>query len=251
MTQGFVLAQLSDSHLFADKADLFHGHNVYQNLYHILKAIQSDFIIDAIVFTGDLTQDHSVESYQNFVQAVNDAKVTKPIYYIAGNHDDEKLLSTELKGGLFNSDKIIASEHWKFHLLNSQTQTPAGQLSSEVLANLSNHSNENSHQFIFMHHNPVNVGYFIDKHALENQDEFWQTASTMKSLKGVACGHVHRELTIKAHQENNTVPLYTCPATSIQFDPIEDGVTALDERPGYRRFVFFASGEVQTKVFRV
>ena len=251
MTQGFIVAQISDSHLFADKGVLFHGHNVYQNLYHILKAIKSDFVVDAIVFSGDLTQDDTPESYQNFVQAVNDAGITKPIYFLAGNHDDTKLLESELQGPLFHHDKVIASENWKLHLLNSKSQTPSGNLSSETLANLAAYHNEKAHQFIFMHHNPINVNMFIDKYALENKAEFWAVAKKMTSLKGVGCGHVHRELTIKSHHDINTVPLYACPATSIQFDPIEDGVSALDERPGYRRFIFFASGEIQTDVFRV
>lgn len=251
MPQGFVIAQISDSHLFADTHELFHGHNVYQNLRHILKAIKADYVVDAIIFTGDLSQDHSLESYQNFVKAVKEINITKPIYFIEGNHDQTSLLQSELNGDPFVADKTITTDAWEFYLLNSQTDTPAGKISSDSLHMLAVQEDNTRHQFIFMHHNPVNVHYFIDKHALENQDEFWQQAQKNTNLKGVACGHVHREITIGAYKAQNTVPVYTCPATSIQFDPMNDGVSALDERPGYRRFIFFSSGEVVTQVYRV
>ena len=47
---------------------------------------------------------------------------------------------------------------------------------------------------------------------------------------------------------NEPVTLYTCPATSIQFDPNVDGVAALAKGPGYRIFQLDADGELNTNV---
>ena len=69
MAKKFTLAQISDSHLFADHNGMHHQTNVYQNLLKVLLAIKVQPMIDAMVFTGDLTQDHSEASYQLFMQA--------------------------------------------------------------------------------------------------------------------------------------------------------------------------------------
>eukprot|EP00487_Bulimina_marginata_P011715 TRINITY_DN7494_c0_g1_i1.p1 TRINITY_DN7494_c0_g1~~TRINITY_DN7494_c0_g1_i1.p1 ORF type:complete len:123 (-),score=17.12 TRINITY_DN7494_c0_g1_i1:69-437(-) len=90
--QAFVLAQIIDSHLFADRQGLHHGHNVYDNLIKVLNDIASNPAIDCMVFTGDLTQDHSEQSYQNFANAVQQSQIKIPIYYVAGNHDEPVLL---------------------------------------------------------------------------------------------------------------------------------------------------------------
>jgi Icc protein len=54
-----TLVQISDSHLFSEQDGLHHGHNVLANLKSILLNIRQNPAINYIVFTGDLTQDHS------------------------------------------------------------------------------------------------------------------------------------------------------------------------------------------------
>ena len=49
MNNSFVMAQLSDCHLFEDRRALFHGVNVYQNLVNVLEDIKASNIIDAII----------------------------------------------------------------------------------------------------------------------------------------------------------------------------------------------------------
>jgi Icc protein len=63
------------------------------------------------------------------------------------------------------------------------------------------------------------------------------------SIKAIACGHVHRQLIIE-HQPSKTT-VFTCPATSIQFDPTVDGVKALDEAPQYQVFQLFNDGSIE------
>ena len=65
-----VLAQITDSHLFCDPSGLHHGHNVLENLKKVLQSIHNIAEIELVVFTGDLTQDHTEQSYQNFVDCV-------------------------------------------------------------------------------------------------------------------------------------------------------------------------------------
>ncbi|WP_019028446.1 metallophosphoesterase [Colwellia piezophila] len=256
-SQAIVLAQITDSHLFSSIDGLHHGHDVLANLKKVLLSISQNANIDYIVFTGDLTQDHTEQSYQNFVNAVHDCHIKKPIYYLAGNHDEPELLAKYFSGAPFLSDKEINLTHWQVQLVNSKSTTPAGYVSEHALKKLHRAINRNKHQLIMMHHHPIDVGYFIDKHGLQNKADFWRAFNDFDNIKAIACGHVHSAMQLtylSEKQLENTskvkesVTLYTCPATSIQFDPSVDGVAALAKGPGYRLFHLQPDGQLNTDV---
>ena len=240
------IAQMSDSHLFADKNGLHCGVNVYQNLLTVLADIATREHIDYVVFTGDLSQDHTACSYENFANAVYNADINIPVLYLAGNHDEHALLDKYLVNLPFSSAKSIENDFWQVQLINSKSDTPAGYVQLEQLNKL---DAIEKHQLLFMHHHPVDVGYFIDRHGLENKDEFWQVIANATTIKGIACGHVHSagEYAAYSQQRDQSVPVFTCPATSIQFDPNIDGVSALPVGPGYRLFNLFADGTLQSE----
>ncbi|WP_171022236.1 metallophosphoesterase [Thalassotalea litorea] len=229
-----VFAQFSDSHLFGDKSSSHFGQNVYQNLLEVLVHIRDEQNIQFAIFTGDLTQDHSDQSYRNFVEAMTESGIQVPIYWLAGNHDSLEKMNTLLDHPLIHHDKTVNVDDLQLLLLNSKSDSPAGLVKPEELQKLANVSTPT---LIFMHHHPLPVNYFIDRHGLENRQEFWQIVNQQENVIGVACGHIHRGLTIAASGENKA-PLYGCPATSIQFDPAYDGVRPLPQGPGYRQFCY-------------
>ena len=270
-----VLAQISDSHLFSSLNGMHHGHNVLANLNKVLLSICRNPNIDYVIFTGDLTQDHSEQSYQNFVDLVRECGVTIPIYYLAGNHDEPELLAKYFSAAPFSSDTCIEHLHWQIQLVDSKSATPAGYVSEQALAKLKSVIKQDKHQLVMMHHHPIDVGYFIDKHGLQNKADFWQVINDYDNIKAIACGHVHSAMQLSKQSEpakvtnvinvskvikitkaaitqsiaaNNAVTLYTCPATSIQFDPSVDGVAALAKGPGYRLFNLSADGNLHTDV---
>ncbi len=247
MTTLFDIAQITDCHLFADSKLEHCGANVYQNLIAVLTHIKQNQHVDLIVFTGDLTQDHSDGSYQRFVDAVKSCHIACPIYYLPGNHDDLDKLDEHLVGSPFNSDKVINHKSWQIILLNSKSDNPAGQLSPQSLTCLQETADSNKQQLLMMHHHPVDVGYFIDRHGLTNQDEFWQTLKTIPSLQAIACGHVHQALDLLPANSKRTHPVYTCPATSIQFNRAMDTASNNGQGPGYRLFTLGLSGKLYTE----
>jgi len=252
-----TLAQISDSHLFANPDGLHHGHNVLANLKNILLSIGNNPQIDYVVFTGDLTQDHSEQSYQNFANAVRECQIEVPIYYLAGNHDEAELLAKYLSELPFLSDKSINHSHWQIQLINSKSDTPAGFVSRQTLTNLEKNVDNSKQQLIMMHHHPVDVGYFIDKHGLQNKTEFWQAIAGYDNINAIACGHVHGAMKLnkppmkQSGDVNKSVTVYTCPATSIQFDPEFDGVSALAKGPGYRIFKLYPDGKLSSDVLYI
>ena len=249
-----IVAQFSDSHLFADTQGLHHGSNVYQHLQQVLADIAVLEDIDVIVFTGDLSQDHSEQSYQHFAKAVQQVKLATPVFFLAGNHDEPALLTKYLTEPLFCSEKAVNIKAWQIQLLNSKSATPAGFVSKEALAKLTTDIDKNKFQLLMMHHHPIDVGYFIDRHGLTNQAEFWQGINDMQQaeieVKGIACGHVHRAIFLpkQISQPRQSVDVYTCPATSIAFDPTKATVSSLNLGPSYRLFYLHCNGVINSEI---
>ncbi len=242
----FIIAQFSDCHLFADKQAKHLGANVWQNFNRVLANIAERNNIDCIVFTGDLTQDHSALSYQHFVNAVEQAKLTMPVYFLAGNHDDRSLLTKYLIAPAFQTNKMINHDFWQIQLLDSKSDTPSGLVSQENLQALTHHIDKNKFQLLMMHHHPVDIGYYIDKHGLLEQGIFWKTIAQLNKLnmniKAIACGHVHRA----AHLTKLNIDVYTCPATSVQFGETKEKVGST--LPGYRLFHLNSDGTIVSNI---
>lgn len=249
MAEDFILVQISDSHLFGDTNGLHHGSNVYQNLVAVLKRIKQLPQVDILVFTGDLTQDHSEESYQLFVQAFNESGIVTPVYYVPGNHDEPKLLKRFLAAAPFCQTSVIETSAWQILLLDSKSATPAGKVSNQQLQNIEQKIDSRKAQLILMHHHPVDVGYFIDRHGLESKVSFQNFVEANPSIHVIGCGHVHQALSLPIVTKDKTIPLYTCPATSIQFDKSCETVANNGQGPGFRCFTLKENKQVSTEVF--
>jgi len=246
-----TLAQISDCHLFADDNGQHHQANVYQNLVKVLLAIKKQPLIDAIIFTGDLTQDHSEASYQLFVRAFNHCDITLPVYYVAGNHDEPVLLQRYLSRAPFCQEKLLESEHWQVLLVESKSATPAGVFSKAQAELTASVIDPNKAQLLLMHHHAVDAGFFIDQHGLKNQADFRQFLAQFPSIKALGCGHIHQALTLAVVLPERTLNLYTCPATSIQFDASSVTAKSNGQPPGYRIFNLAENGAIATEVFFV
>lgn len=244
--KAFTIAQFSDCHLFADKSAKHCGANVWQNLTRVLTDIAQREAIDCAVFTGDLTQDHSELSYQHFVEAVAQAKFTIPVYFLAGNHDDKGLIAKYLTAPTFQTNNIISDDYWQIQLLDSKSETPSGLISKEFLDELPQQIDKNKYQLLMMHHHPVNIGYYIDKHGLINQQCFWQAINQLNDnklkIKAIACGHVHRASQLSKDQ----VDIYTCPATSVQFGETKDKMASIV--PSYRLLYLDGNGNIASEI---
>jgi len=242
----FVIAQFSDCHLFADKKSEHLGANVWQNLIVVLADVSTRNNIDCVVFTGDLTQDHSELSYQHFVEAVGQAELKIPVYFLAGNHDDRVLLTKYLIAPKFQSNKTIENDFWQIHLLDSKSDTPSGLISQKCWQSLSEQIDSSKFQLLMMHHHPVNVGYYIDKHGLLEQKLFWNSIAQLnehnKNIKAIACGHVHRA----AHLAKEGVDIFTCPATSVQFGDTKEQVASI--LPSYRLLFLESDGTLSSDI---
>jgi len=247
-----VVAQFSDCHLFSDTSALHLGANVWQNLAQVLASIAKKTEVDVIVFTGDLTQDHSKQSYQLFSQAVVQAKLSTKVYYLAGNHDDPKLLNEYLTGICFSAEKTITKQYWQIQLIDSKSTTPSGRVTKTSFKKLNQVMGKSKYQLVMMHHHPVDIGYYIDKHGLTEQANFWKAINELNAgshcIKAIACGHVHRASFIAkgTQRADQSLNVYTCPATSVQFGDTKTSVKSI--KPSYRLFHLYSNGEIDSFV---
>lgn len=244
------IAQISDLHLFAGQEEKFHGIYPWQTYNQVIKLLKQN-IYDALIVTGDITEDSCLDAYANFILTLRDLNI--PVYYVFGNHDDKKCFFqiTQVLPAV-RQNKFFVMGNWCFILLDSCIPGQhSGVLVPEEINFLKNTLQEHKemHIAIFLHHNPISVHSAVfDDCMLTNADEFLGIVTSHSNVKIVAFGHVHQEFATTI----SGVPFLSAPATSAQFKPGAAELTIDDEvTPGFREFILNYDGSFSTRVCRV
>lgn len=115
------LLQITDTHLFASAEGRLLAVRTAESLAAVLEQVQvNEHPFDLILATGDLSQDHSPESYQRFASMM--APLARPIYWLPGNHDDGPLMTEYLHAAGISEAKQLVGEHWQVMLLDTQVR---------------------------------------------------------------------------------------------------------------------------------
>ncbi len=245
------LLQITDTHLFA-RTD---GALLSVKTQHSFEAVVEEIIkqnlhFDAVVATGDISQDHTSISYQKF--AVGIQPLVKPCFWLPGNHDYKLNMDAVFPSEQINSDPhVLLGDDWQMILLDSQVEgVPHGRLSEEQLEFLDQKLSEypDKHSLVILHHHSVLVGSkWLDQHTLHDSHDFWSVVERHDNVRTVLCGHVHQDL----NTEYKGVQVLATPSTCVQFKPNSDDF-ALDEKsPGWRELELFSDGRLETKVGRL
>ncbi|MBY6188264.1 3',5'-cyclic-AMP phosphodiesterase [Marinobacter hydrocarbonoclasticus] len=243
------LAQISDPHLFANKAAGFLGINPWQSLNAVVSQLDEEGPLDLLLATGDISQDHSATAYLHFAEAV--APLALPTYALPGNHDAPGLMSHSLGDTAVQYGRRIQAGNWQILMLDSTVLgLPAGHLALDELRWLHGvlSSAEACPTLIALHHHPKPTGCaWLDQHGLDNGAEFLALLSRYPQVKAVIWGHVHQEMDIR-HEH---IRLLAVPSTSIQFLPKNDGFALDRAQPGYRMLSLHPDGTLTTEVKRL
>ena len=87
-----LLVQLSDSHLFAEADGTLLGMNTRDSLQKVIELVRAQQPrIDLILATGDLSQDGTLASYQQFRDLTG--QLDSPARWIPGNHDEPWIMA--------------------------------------------------------------------------------------------------------------------------------------------------------------
>jgi Icc protein len=231
--------------LLAEPDGDYQGIKPYRQVQALLTSLKSQ-PLDALILTGDLTQDHSLASYQLLAELLDDWPT--PVFYLPGNHDEPTLMAQAFAKPPFVAATQLQANGWCWLLLNSKGATPAGEFSAEQLASLASALHQASTPvWLFCHHHPLPIGASIDRHALRQPEALLALMTSHAQVKGLAHGHCHYAYQ-RQHPAGFTI--VGCPATSVQFTLTETWQTE-DQGPQGCLWTFAAAGTVQWEFIRL
>ena len=241
------IIQLSDTHLFGSQSARLLGADTNSSFLSVLEQVASDPVRpDCILVTGDLTQDHSLASYQFLKDELEALGI--PHYWLCGNHDQSDLM---LQVSPHSMKKKVVINNWQIILLDThETDKIPGLLNDSELMMLEDSlsSAPDLHSLIALHHPPYTIqSRWLDEINLQNAGQLLEVISRHDNVQVVINGHIHQDRDL----ETGSVRFLSAPSTCIQFKPQTDDFTLDSIAPGYRRIDLLESGEIETKVVRL
>lgn len=249
----FKFIQITDPHLFKDEKSELLGVNTYQSFVQVLNEIkEQDFDYDFVLATGDLVQDSSNEGYLLFCEQVK--RLEKTVFWIPGNHDFQPKMFEILdqnQGNLNAKKHILLGKHWQILMLDSQVfGVPHGELSQYQIDWLVSKLKDHPERYtlIVLHHHILPTrSAWLDQHNLRNAHELAYALAPFDKVKGILHGHIHQAV----DAEWKGYKVMATPATCIQFKP-DNNTFALDSvQPGWREIELYADGRIETRVKRI
>ncbi|MFQ6348817.1 3',5'-cyclic-AMP phosphodiesterase [Pseudomonas sp. R11F] len=244
-----LLVQLSDSHLFAEASGTLLGMNTRESLQRVIELVRAQQPqIDLVLATGDLSQDGTLESYQQFRDMTR--QIDAPARWIPGNHDEPHIMAhAAVHSDLL--EPVLDIGHWRVTLLDSAVPgSVPGYLQDQQLQLLAQALSEapNRHHLVCFHHHPVPIGCaWMEPIGLRNPEALFAVLDRFPQVRAVLWGHVHQEIDGK----RNGVRLLASPSTCIQFAPGSEDFEVSEQAPGYRWLRLHADGRLETGVERV
>jgi len=195
-----LFVQISDMHYLKQGVLSFGKVDTHAYLEHCIEQIERlDPRPDAVLVTGDLTNDGDLLAYQALADKL--AALQLPIYPIPGNHDDRDLIRQA-----FPMVKVLSPEgplsyaidHFPVRLLaldSSVDGKPYGRLGDAQLAWLGERLSEDKEKptLVMLHHPPFKTGIgHMDWSMLRDADALAAIIQGHSQIERVLCGHVHR-----------------------------------------------------------
>lgn len=248
------IVQVTDPHLFADPEAQLLGVNTSKSFAAVLNTIRAvDYPAHIMLATGDLSQDYSAESYQQFVRAVTPVGLS--CHYLPGNHDDPRIMYLHMQGEqIFGQQRILAGK-WQILMLDSTVRgKPGGHMAQSQfeLIEQAIAAHPECYTLLVMHHNPILVNCtWLDQHCMDNGAEFLERVAMYPQVKGLLWGHVHQRIDTHYEGPHGALQLMATPSTCIQFKPLSPYFALDGLQPGYRLLELKADGSIGTNVYRV
>lgn len=150
--------------------------------------------IDAIIITGDISNDGSMWSYNYVDEQLG--KLGIPVYCCPGNHD--------IPAGLSNmkycqTDVKAHIKGWELLFIDSSIPGMArGNLDDKTLHLIEKEASSTDAPIIIaLHHPPVEPGGWLNRKLLENRDHFNDIIQQFPNIRLVLYGHTHCAATSK------------------------------------------------------
>mgnify|MGYP006420480225 FL=1 len=226
------LIQISDCHI--DDQPMVMGVNSQDNLKKIIQQISLvDF--DALLISGDLTHNGGIKSYQILKEIL--LPIKKPMFVIAGNHDNANNLNQCFSKNLFESFTL---GNWEIITIDSiQSNKTSGLVTQTALEKLDLMllKSQSDNIIVTLHHPivPMNSSW-DDELSLENPQDLFQVLDQHSKIHTVVFGHAHEA----AEFSHINFDIISCPSTALQFNQ--------EQRVGYNEFNLNDNGTINHKI---
>ncbi len=239
----FTLIQISDCHFARDPQASYRGENADRNLARLQVGIAA-MAPDALVLTGDISEDGSRESYQRVAEQVRPWAPLRA--WLPGNHDEKSAMAEVLAEPDFTAGPVLDWGGWRLVLLDSTLDDRGdGAVDDQRLAPLDAVSlsvSSDRPSLAFIHHQPMPVNApWIDKYGMANAELLWKRLADT-TVRAVGFGHVHQAF--KA--EKNGIVCLSAPSTVANSQAEMEKFTPDPTGPKARWYRLHADGRWQT-----
>jgi Icc protein len=189
--RGFRLVQVTDCHLPASPDKPYRGLNSDSGLRAVIAAV-TGWQPDAVLITGDLSEDASAASYQRLAAEV--AKPDVPVWALPGNHDLPARMQQHFPIGPYAGPVVQRAGNWQVLLLDSSRPGRIdGSIDPQHLEHLQQRLEKGVPAVLALHHQPVAIGSpWIDKYRLAEPEALLAFVAAQAEIKAVVWGHVHQ-----------------------------------------------------------
>jgi Icc protein len=243
MSKPIRIIQLSDCHVAADPAADYRGQNADRNLAAVLQAVK-DWRPEALLLTGDVSEDASEASYQRVAELLATCQV--PVLALPGNHDEPDVMRDHFPIGPWDGPKMVPMGNWHLVLLDStERRRVSGVISDPSIQWLESElgSSGDTHHLVALHHQPVAVGAnWIDRYCLERPEQLLNLMDQTASTRCVTWGHVHHDFRLM----RKGVACLGAPSTVANSMPGTERFTLDPAGPACRWLELYPDGKVET-----
>ena len=202
------IIHMSDLHLTKGGTPIWET-NTMDHFNKSIDIIRGMNDIDAIIVTGDISDDGSEWTYQYADRTFSLLGV--PTYCCPGNHDSLKVMLDDYRPSFYSvlpASCLIRG--WKLLSLNTvikDDENPdqnkaRGFLSEESMIYMRQELEEGLPTIIALHHPPLEPGGWLNRRLLDNRDEFNQVICRYSNARLVLYGHIHYYTNVK---RNHTI----------------------------------------------
>ena len=242
-SHSFRLVQISDCHLSASPDTPYRGLSADAGLAAVVKAVAA-WKPEAILLTGDLSEDGSEASYRRLAELIETLHV--PVCALPGNHDVLELMQCYFPNGPYQDAWVEQAGNWKLLLLNSaRPRRIDGCIEASDLLRVNQYLAGASPSLLALHHQPVAIGSaWIDKYRLEQPAGLLNCVADLPQIKGVIWGHVHQVF----ETQIGATRFMSAPSTAANSLPASAKFTLDPAGPACRWLELFADGRLETGI---
>lgn len=213
------IIHLSDLHLTDHDTEIW-GVNPQINFAKSLDKIAQLNNIDAIIVSGDISNDGSLWSYEYFDNEISKLKI--PTYCCMGNHDSLEVMNGKYKAKFYKYIPQTIINDWNFIFINSiieddiepNKNKARGAIKKNDLLYIENELKKGLPSCIVFHQPPLEPGGWLNKKILDNRDAFNKIIYKYDNAKLVLYGHIHCSI----ENRINGIVYSSSPSTAFAFD---------------------------------